>query len=291
MLATLQLASMSIKPFAFVLMPFEQKFDDIYKLGIKAAAIEAGVIAERVDEQTFSENILERIYRQIAAADFIIADMTGRNPNVFYEVGFAHARGKLCTLLTQDASDIPFDLKHHRHIVYENSIQTLKDKLAVELTWLITEAAKAKSEAISVEVNSANGYLDVDDWSSTGQLTLSIDLHNRSKKRSPEIEAIYIYTTNMWHFKQGGEICPVTKVGEGRRTHKTFIKPPIPRLSPGAWAQLSLSGSRQLWTKWSGEKRHDTYSHSGSIIMEIQTSEGILTHDVPLAVEFDQVPF
>ena len=104
---------MPTKPFAFVLMPFDDAFDDIYKLGIQATATECGVVAERVDEQTFSETILERIYRQIENADFIIADMTRRNPNVFYEVGYAHARGKLCTLLTQSVDDIPFRSEEH----------------------------------------------------------------------------------------------------------------------------------------------------------------------------------
>lgn len=102
------------------------------------------MIAERVDEQTFSETILERIYRQIDTADFIIADMTGKNPNVFYEVGYAHARGKLCTLVTQTVEDIPFDLRHHRHIIYNGSIQTLKDRLLTEITWLKSEIEKQK---------------------------------------------------------------------------------------------------------------------------------------------------
>ena len=71
------------KLFAFVLMPFEDRFDDVYRLGIKAAVEELGMIATRVDEQVFhNEGILEGIYDQIDAADFIIADMTGRNPNV-----------------------------------------------------------------------------------------------------------------------------------------------------------------------------------------------------------------
>ena len=48
--------------------------------------------AERVDEQIYKEGILERIYRQIESADIIIADMSGQNPNVFYEVGYAHAK-------------------------------------------------------------------------------------------------------------------------------------------------------------------------------------------------------
>ncbi len=94
-------------------MPFDSSFDDIYKFGIKGAAEDAGAYAERIDEQIFSEGILDRVFNQINKADVIVADMTGRNPNVFYEVGYAHALGKIVLLLTQQADDIPFDLKHH----------------------------------------------------------------------------------------------------------------------------------------------------------------------------------
>lgn len=114
------------KPFAFVLMPFSGEFDDIYKLGIKETASKHGIRAERVDEQIFSEGILDRIYRQIDGADLIIADMTGQNANVFYEVGYAHAKQKICILLTQDSDDIPFDLKHKRHIVYGGRLAHFK---------------------------------------------------------------------------------------------------------------------------------------------------------------------
>ena len=48
--------------------------------------------------------------------------MTGRNPNVFYETGYAHALGKHVILLTQEAKDIPFDLKHYQHIIYAKRI-------------------------------------------------------------------------------------------------------------------------------------------------------------------------
>src|ERR1051325_8167860 len=110
------------KLFAFVLMPFSKEFDDMYKFGIKEPASQLEILAERVDEQIYTEGILERIYRQIDIADIIIADMTGQNPNVFYEVGYAHAKTKMCILLTSNANDIPFDLKHRRHIVYNSSI-------------------------------------------------------------------------------------------------------------------------------------------------------------------------
>src|SRR5438309_842398 len=102
--------------FAFVLMPFGHDFDDIYRLGIKDPAKNLNILAERVDEQIYREGILDRIYRQIDIADIVIADMSGKNPNVFYDVGYAHAKQKLCILLTCSADDIPFDLKHRRHI-------------------------------------------------------------------------------------------------------------------------------------------------------------------------------
>ena len=88
-----------------------------------------GVYAERIDEQIFSEGILDRIFNQISKADVIVADMTGkRNPNVFDQVGYAHALGKIVILLTQNTDDIPFDLKHRQHTVYGGKIETHRER-------------------------------------------------------------------------------------------------------------------------------------------------------------------
>jgi GAF domain-containing protein/nucleoside 2-deoxyribosyltransferase-like protein len=126
------------RPFAFVLMPFSKAFDNVYKLGIKRACAAASVRCERVDEQKFDERILDRIYGQIQAADVVLADMTDRNPNVYYEVGYAHALHKRVVLLTQNADHIPFDLKQHRHVEYDgNSISDLKPELLRELRWCL----------------------------------------------------------------------------------------------------------------------------------------------------------
>lgn len=137
-------------------MPFDSKFDDIYKFGIKGAADEVGAYAERVDEQTFTEGILDRIFNQISKADVIVADMTGRNPNVFYEVGYAHALGKIVLLLTQNTDDIPFDLKHRSHIVYGGKIEALRVALAPKLEWAIAESRKqhqtGSTERLSIRV-------------------------------------------------------------------------------------------------------------------------------------------
>src|ERR1035441_3589824 len=133
--------------FAFVLMPFDPAFADIYTLGIKQTAADLGILAERVDEQLYQEGMLERIYRQIELADIVIADMTGKNANVFYEVGYAHAKNKLCILLTSNAEDIPFDLKHRSHIVHGGSILTLQKALAPTLEW-------AKKEVETTQLSS-----------------------------------------------------------------------------------------------------------------------------------------
>jgi hypothetical protein len=133
------------KPFVFVLMPFDNKFSDIYKFGIRGAAEDVGAYAERVDEQIFTEGILDRIFTQISKADVIVADMTDRNPNVFYEVGYAHALGRITLLLTQKVEDIPFDLKHRQHIVYGGKIDTLRKDLAERLRWAIETSRKNRS--------------------------------------------------------------------------------------------------------------------------------------------------
>ena len=127
----------SPRPFVFVLMPFDTKFDDVYLMAIKPACENAGAYAERVDEQIFQGSILDRIYNQIAKADLVIADMTDKNPNVFYEIGYAHALGKPTLLLTKDVDDIPFDLKHYPHVIYEGKLTFLKDEIDKRVKWHI----------------------------------------------------------------------------------------------------------------------------------------------------------
>lgn len=280
----------NLKPFAFVLMPFSSDFDDVYKLGIKAVADELGIVAERVDEQIFSETMLERIYRQIEAADFVIADMSGRNPNVFYEVGYAHARGKLCTLLTQDANDIPFDLKHHRHLVYGGSIVDLKNRLTPELEWLKSEVEERKAATFAVNAR-AEGVLTRDEWEAAGNLTLTITIKNNENRRSPEIESLYLYTSDGWSFKQATEECAAEASKKGGYQKCHLLRSPVSRLAPGAWTQISLAGKKRLWSKFQGHELKDIYRVSGTVLIEVNTSEGSFLEELNLDVEFEEFPF
>jgi hypothetical protein len=140
------------KPFVFVLMPFGKEFQELYQLGIKEACEHAGAYCERVDEQVFVESILERIYNQIAKADVIVSDMTGRNANVFYETGYAHALNKQVILLTKDGNDIPFDLKHYPHIIYGDSIITIRKELEPRIRWCVENPSNSLK---SVDINLA----------------------------------------------------------------------------------------------------------------------------------------
>ena len=128
-----------MKKFVFVLMPFKDSFTDIYKFGIKQTCNDLNAYCERVDEQIYKERILDRIYNQISKADVLIADMTDQNANVFYEVGYAHGIGKHVILLTQKSEDIPFDFQHFPHIIYNGSIDLLREQLIKKLEWFLNE--------------------------------------------------------------------------------------------------------------------------------------------------------
>ena len=121
---------------AIVLMPFSNTYDDIYLIGIKEVLEKRGYFCSRVDDKYFPGQIVEEIHRSIAQSDVIIAEMTDKNPNVYYEVGYAHGISKYPILITKDAQDLPFDLRGYKHIVYKGEIKTLRIQLNEYLDWL-----------------------------------------------------------------------------------------------------------------------------------------------------------
>ncbi|MCZ8036518.1 MAG: hypothetical protein O9288_17470, partial [Novosphingobium sp.] len=62
----------------------------------------------------------------------VVCDFTRKNPNVFYEAGIAHTLGKHVIPITQSLDDIPFDLRHHRHLTYLGNGEGIT-KMRVEL--------------------------------------------------------------------------------------------------------------------------------------------------------------
>jgi len=106
-------------PQVFVLMPFAPNLRPVFEDSIKKVVSEAKLTVGRADDFFRAGAIVNDIWSAISAARVIVADCTGRNPNVFYEIGLAHAIGKETVLITQSLKDIPFDLRHLRVIEYE----------------------------------------------------------------------------------------------------------------------------------------------------------------------------
>jgi hypothetical protein len=102
----------------FVLMPFASEMTDIYYNHIAKIVEKNGITCKRADELFEPGVVMRDIWSFICAAKAIIADCTGRNPNVFYEMGIAHTIGKTVILVTQEERDIPFDIRHLRYIKY-----------------------------------------------------------------------------------------------------------------------------------------------------------------------------
>ena len=107
--------------FIFILMPFDNPLTIIYENYIKKPLKSKGFIIKRADDIYKPNPILEDILDNLSKADLIIAELTGRNPNVFYELGRAHEQDKVVIQICQKTEDIPFDLRHIRTIIYEDS--------------------------------------------------------------------------------------------------------------------------------------------------------------------------
>jgi len=105
----------------FVLMPFREPFYRIYEDHIKPTLEAAGLQVIKADDLFTPTAIIEDIWEYINRSRLLVADVTGRNPNVFYELGIAHTVGKDAIILTQDENDIPFDLRHLRHFRYTDN--------------------------------------------------------------------------------------------------------------------------------------------------------------------------
>jgi hypothetical protein len=103
----------------FVISPFGDGFDEYYDKIYRPAIERTGLQAIRADEVYGTGAVIDDIFKQIRSATLVLCDVTGRNPNVNYELGVAHAFAKPAVIVTQSVSDVPFDYKHLRAITYD----------------------------------------------------------------------------------------------------------------------------------------------------------------------------
>lgn len=127
--------------FVFVLMPFHKRFDTVWNLAIKPSVVALRLSCKRADDFLHTKDIMAEVRKDIRRARFVIADLTGNNPNVFYELGYAHALGKPAILLTQNREKIPFDVSGVYNIQYHagNRLSELTPRLKEMVRQLLTK--------------------------------------------------------------------------------------------------------------------------------------------------------
>ncbi len=121
-----------------VMMPFGG-FYEVYD-ALKAACASTSLEAKRADEMWGHSIFMRDIMELVNHSAVVVCDLTGRNPNVFYEMGLAHAWGRPVIPITQNKEDIPSDLQAHRYLTYLNNSEgrkTLSKQLAERLATIL----------------------------------------------------------------------------------------------------------------------------------------------------------
>jgi hypothetical protein len=124
-----------------VMMPFDQAFNSVHK-SIQEACRVVGQEGIRVDNVWEDTTVIQDVFSLIYRSKIVIVDFTDQNPNVFYETGIAHTLGKHVVPITQNEKDVPFDLRHHRHLTYlpnNEGLGNLTIKLASRLKTLMAK--------------------------------------------------------------------------------------------------------------------------------------------------------
>lgn len=132
----------AVQDLCFVLLPFEPPFLEYYAQVIKPTVLAKGLRVLKADDVFGTKAIATDIWEHVWAAQVVIAEVTGRNPNVNYELGICHTLGVPTILVTQSIADVPFDYRHRRCLVYDTSrvdwADDLRDRLARTLDAVLT---------------------------------------------------------------------------------------------------------------------------------------------------------
>jgi len=130
------------------MQPFAAPLGGYYESIYKPAIEQAGLQPLRADADIFGTGkSMDQIWRGIRSAEVLVAELTSKNPNVFYELGLAHALEKPVVLVSSNEEDVPFDLRYIRVILYDQSDPfwgpKLIDKLADNLRSALSDPEQA----------------------------------------------------------------------------------------------------------------------------------------------------
>jgi hypothetical protein len=132
--------SLPIEPdLVAVMMPFSADFEPVYA-SLSDAAKAARMRCLRADDIWVNDHIMDDVINLLWRARVVIADLTGKNPNVFYETGIAHTLGRDVIQITQSMDDVPFDLRSIRTVTYLNNNEG-RDDLRTRVRARLTDLA------------------------------------------------------------------------------------------------------------------------------------------------------
>ena len=133
----------------FVMQPFAAPLGAYYEQIYKPAIEKAGLKPVRADADIFGTGkIMDQVWIGISSAAVLVAELTSRNPNVFYELGLAHASKKPVVLVSSKEEDVPFDLQHIRVIYYDVTDPFWGKKLIEKVAENILSAINNPEEAV-----------------------------------------------------------------------------------------------------------------------------------------------
>lgn len=276
---------------AFVIMPFGSDFNDVYKLGIKATAKECDVDAKRLDDDFFDTNMVEEIYKKINDADFIIADMTGRNPNVFYEVGYADAKNKLILLLTQNVNDIPFDFKQRLHIEYSD-VSSLKEKLKNKIEWAKNEIDKRNQNLIDISFTIKSAWLERSEYHDEAIVNYLLVINNLTSEPIEKLQMIDIITGSKWEFFLDEKHIKNEDIIENnvkQRRHRIIPEEKI--ILAKDHIQIQVQGKKYLWNSWDQTEQQDSYNLNGWLEIKVIINNKEIKKRITLNHSIEEFPF
>ena len=123
----------------FVMMPFADPFDLYYDTLYRPAIQGANLKPVRADDLFRPSVIVADLWGMIQDAKVLLAELTTKNANVFYELGLAHALGKPVVLVSETMGDVQFDLQQLRVILYNKDDPGWGQKLVSDVTAALSE--------------------------------------------------------------------------------------------------------------------------------------------------------
>lgn len=148
-------------PSVFVVMPYREPWESLYSEIVEPAVREANLECKRADRAVLIGDLSDNVWSQLAAAGLILADVSDRNPNVFYELGIAAAMGKDTLLLKSSKKRVPADFKGTLLYVYDND---RVDELRTILVQALRDwAAARRAQVVAALYDQREGGRDHED--------------------------------------------------------------------------------------------------------------------------------